>query len=148
MGQPIRKPTAWAAAQRDFRQLYQRNGRSLQRQPARIRWWTNNEALAPERFTALAITAVGTLRRWRSGKGTVEGTYVAVYAPSAAPGARPVVCFAVPNGSFAEPAGSSDAMVVGEVGLNGVCCVELPDGTIIWPSYNPTVPTGRFPGAP
>jgi len=160
--QAIRPPRAWAEAQQAFRLAYRRRSTMLRRQPARIRWWTNRDAVPPERFTALAATSFGQLRRWRSapgsgqdagrgqgqGRARTEGTYVAVYAPSAAPGARPVVCFAARNGSFTEPAGSSDAMVVGEIGLNAVCCIELPDGSTIWPSHNPTVPLGRFPGAP
>jgi hypothetical protein len=146
--QAIRRPTAWAMAQREFRLRYRRDPRSLRREPAIIRWWTNRQAASPQRFTAVASTAVGRLRTWRAGRGTHERTYVAVYAPTADVGAKPVVCFPVANGSFPVAAGSSDAVVVGEIGLHGVCCIELPDGSSVWPVYSPTVPVGRLPGAP
>jgi hypothetical protein len=82
------------------------------------------------------------LHRWRRGRLLAEGTYVAVYAATSRPPARPVIVFPVADNLFKEPEGGCDAVVVGEVGLNAVCCLELPDGTVIWPTYNPVVPTG------
>ena len=145
MVRAIRPPNAWAEAQRAFRLDYQAEPDALPRQRVVVRWWVNG---APTGVGRGAGFLAEILSRWWRGRMVAEGTYVAVYAPTARPPARPVVVFPVADASFAALAGSCDAVVVGEVGLNGVCCVELPDGTVIWPIYNPVVPTGRSVPAP
>jgi hypothetical protein len=144
MVRAIRPPNAWAEAQRAFRLDYEADPDALPRQHVVVRWWVN---AAPGGGSRLGFLAQILSRSWR-GRMVAEGTYVAIYAPTARPPARPVVVFPVADASFEAPAGSGDAVVVGEVGLNGVCCVELPDGTVIWPIYNPVVPTGRSVPAP
>ena len=145
MVRAIRPPNAWPQAQRAFRLDYDATPEALPRQRAVVRWWVNGAPTAGGRVVGFLAEVL--LRSWQ-GRMVAEGTYVAIYAPTARPPARPVVVFPVEDGSFDELAGSCDAVVVGEVGLNGVCCVELPDGNVVWPIYNPVVPTGRSVPAP
>jgi hypothetical protein len=111
------------------------------RQHVLIRWWSNSASLANGGPLGGVITTIG---RWWRGHQADEGTYAAVYAPTVKGPAQPVIVFPVANDAFEEPAGNSEAVVVGEVGLNGVCCLELPDGSTIWPTHNPVVPTSRL----
>jgi hypothetical protein len=134
----MRPAEGWAEAQRAFRAGYSAEPGSLARQPVGVRWWTN-----PALGGAGVLGLGGLLRRWWRGRGVSEGTYVALYAPAPAPEARPVVVFPVADGSIGEPSGSCEGVLVGELGLNGVCCLELGGGVVVWPTYNPVVPTGR-----
>lgn len=150
MVQAIRAPGQWARAQREFREGYEADPEGVVRQDAHIEWWVNQEPAAQRRapgILGLFAGLGGLLGQWWAGRGMSEGGFVAVYAPTTAPGARPVMVFPVseeitlPVG--ANGAGTGPGVVAGEIGLNGCCCVELPDGTVLWPAYNPTVPTIR-----
>jgi len=144
----IRPPTDWPVAQREFRERYTADPSAAHRQDARVRWWANPPPTAGGTIgIAAGLSAV--LGRWSAGRGMSEGTFVAVYAPTTGPGARPVMVFPVSDDPALPPgSGSGDATIAGEVGLNACCCVEIPDGPVLWPSYNPIVPTGRFVPAP
>lgn len=116
------------------------------RQHVHVRWWFNRGAFDHGGGAAGGLAGLTTmLHRWWRGNEVAEGTQVAVYAPTAKPPAQPVIVFPVAPDAFDEPNGSSEAVIIGEVGLNCVCCLELPDGALIWPTYNPVVPTTTRP---
>jgi hypothetical protein len=138
----IRQPNEWPGAQRAFRAGYLSDPDAAIRQQVHVRWWFNRGP-GPS-----LVGFVVSLHRWWRGQEVVEGTQVAVYAPTAKPPARPVIVFPVADDAFDEPAGTSDATIIGEVGLNGVCCLELPDGRLVWPTHNPVVPTSSPAPAP
>lgn len=114
------------------------------RQHVHVRWWFNRGPDFGAGGGGLA-GVVTTLQRWWRGQEVPEGIQVAVYAPTAKPPAQPVIVFPVATDAFDEPDGVSEAVIIGEVGLNGVCCLELPDGALIWPTFNPVVPTTTRP---
>jgi hypothetical protein len=107
-------------------------------------WWVNS----PPRFRGVGVVdmvlnllitlAQFVSRTWR-GRRFAEGTYVAAYEPETMSDGRPLVVFRVADGSLNSLVGSCNAVIVGEVGLNGTCCLELPDGTVVWPIYNPVI---------
>ncbi len=144
MVQAIRSPGKWARAQREFREAYEADPDDVVRQDAHIEWWVDVPPTTPARPGGLLGGLVSGLFRPRGPK---PGGFVAVYAPTTLPGARPVMVFptedeiTLPVG--AEGAGTGPGMVAGEIGLNACCCVELPDGTVLWPAHYPTVPRSR-----
>lgn len=142
MVRAVRPPNAWADAQRAFHGRYLADPDALPHLHVHVRWWVN------DRPAGVVIALAGIVGRWLRGRGFSEGTHIAVYSATARSPARPVIVFPVADGMFDRPAGSCDAVIVGEVGRNGVCCLELPDATVIWPTYNPMVPTGRTVPAP
>jgi hypothetical protein len=146
--QAIRPPGAWPKAQREFRERYDADPSAVPRHDAHVEWWVNMPpALGPPGLLGLVGGLAGVLGRWWAGRGMTEGGFVAVFAPTTLPGARPVMVFPVgedvdlpdaPNGMASGP-----AVVAGEIGLNACCCVELPTGPVLWPAYNPTIPSTR-----
>jgi hypothetical protein len=122
----LRRASEWPEAQRRLREAVSA-GVVLPRRPVHIVWWTAPVLLSDD-----------------------VDLRVAVYDAQPGPGEEPLCVFPVAHPGPLSGAGEGPAVVVGEVGLNAVCGVELPGGSVVWPTYNPE--TGERwaprPGAP
>jgi hypothetical protein len=110
----VRAPNDWPQAQSAFHTAYLRGEEQL-RIPVLIRWWQrgHEDLLSDDR---------------------VE-TWVAVFTPSADQELPPLMAFPVDQ-RLDPPSGETEAVLVGEMGLNAVCGVET-QGRTLWPTYNP-----------
>lgn len=87
---------------------------------------------------------------WTAASASGHGaeTWVAAYPPGGSSSDRPLSVFPIRRGLDGD--GEQAAVLLGDAGMNGACGVELADGTLLWPTYNP-VAEGRWaprPGAP
>lgn len=136
----MRDPDEWPDAQRAFELAYRTDPAGLDRRPVLVRW---REAATESRG--------GLLRRFRPrtqanvvagpGEGWPAGPQVAVWPLDAPAGTPADLVFAVR--SLPSATGEAEGSLVGEHGLNAVCCIELGDGTVLWPAHNPGVPARR-----
>jgi hypothetical protein len=122
----LRRASEWPEAQRRLREAVSA-GAVVPRRPVHIVWWTAPVLLSDD-----------------------VDLRVAVYDARPGPRDGPACVFPVAHPGPLSGAGEGPAVVVGEVGLNAVCGVELPGGSVVWPTYNPE--TGERwaprPGAP
>ena len=83
------------------------------------------------------VFVVHALRRARMRTPLNSAPLVAIWAADAPAGSRAMLVFEVAE--MPSPT-EGDGTLVGECGLNGALCLELGDGTVLWPTYNPRPP--------
>jgi len=123
----IESPGSWPDRQRAFHQEYDRDPESLPRQ--RVVWQIVAAPAAVELLSAL---------NWRD----IDPPVLGVWREHAPLGEPAMLIFEVES----LPAeGQGSGVVVGEAAPNGALCIELPSGLVLWPTYNPRVPTLTSP---
>jgi hypothetical protein len=120
----VRGPNEWPAAQRALHEAID-GGAAMPRRPVRVVWWTAAPLYDPDAW------------------GVKFEAWVAVYEPEGAAGEALMV---LPVADQLDGAGTTPATLLGEVGMNAACAVELADGRTVWPRYNPVV--GRWAPQP
>ena len=152
----LRPPSAWADAQREFHLAYDRDPTGFIRHPVAVRWLTRGE-LDPypepdQIFEGIdrpqargAAPLIGIphvlggfflrlLSAWRLGTVPHDGLEVTVVD---AFGDR--MSFTVdPEIEPLQRKGETLAILVGEIGMNAVACLEI-DGQVLWPTMPPVV---------
>jgi hypothetical protein len=116
----LREPNTWATAQAEFRRAFAARGAEAPRTAVWVEWWRgrrDDRVLREE-----------------------PRTWVAVYDVKDHQQSSPLMVFPI-DADLDPKSGASEGVVVGEVGLNAVCCVEV-GGATVWPTYNP-VPRTR-----
>ena len=136
-----RSPTEWPDAQRSLHEKYALDATSLPR--TRVHWRlydaTAGSRGLQSRGAPLAGIVLGIKALLR--RRTNDAPVIAVW-DNDEPGAVAVLIF-----EFDEwPQGAEgDATLVGECEPNGALCLELADGTVVWPTYNPRRPSNWLP---
>ena len=105
----VRGPNEWPAAQRALHEAIDA-GAAVPRRPVRLVWWPVREYGA--------------------------NAWVAVYEPEG-PAGEALMVF--PVADQLDGNGTTPGTLLGEVGVNAACAVELADGRTVWPRYNPVV---------
>lgn len=148
----LRPPSAWADAQRAFHLAYDADPGSFERQPVAVTWLTRGSLDpmpqpdplwdgAPPRTRGrgssplLGIPHVlgGFLWRllssWRYGVTPDDGLEVTVTRTSDGAG---MTFNLADDPAPSSPQGTSTGVLVGELGMNAVACLEI-DGRVLWP---------------
>lgn len=150
----LRIPSAWADAQRELHAAYDRDPTPFPRQPVQVTWVTRGDldpmpspdpAFDGEPRADVAGGSVligapkalgGFLWRiataWRHGVVPHDGLEVTVIAEDGGS-----MTFTLsPDPAPHRPKGSTDGVLVGELGTNAAACLEV-DGRVLWPTTPP-----------
>lgn len=147
----VANPNDWLGAQARFRQAYRNHPADLPRTP--VHWRLTPASVMDNRLPPwlphIAAIAVILARAWRYAiRAAVRRDrmnaqpQLAVWLPTDEAGGKARLIFECEPSP--EPL-EGDGMLVGELDLNGACCLELEDGSVVWPTYNPRPATFLAP---
>jgi hypothetical protein len=129
----LRSPNDWPAAQRDFHQLY---GLDVWADFARtpVLWQVGQMSSEDPRIGYFPVASADQ-------RVAFQMTFWRLEAPAGSP------CLLMFDGFPVPKADLGTGVLIGEVGVNAVCCLESDDPTdpVVWPTYNPTMPVRRHP---
>jgi hypothetical protein len=126
----------WAEAQREFRAAYVDASATLPRR--RVHWRVTDRGLSWPGGLPVGQMLARVLR----GKSSDGEPVIALWDSAATPGTPADLTLQVDPLPIGD---EGDGEVVGRFEPNGVMCLELADGTTLWPTYNPQQPTRRVP---
>lgn len=149
LGMPVRSarpPARWAAIQERFQAVYDTEAATFEHTEVFLRWWTVRNDRSGSKLRRIGNGIFTSLTKGTAA-GWFDGTYVALFHPEAEPGTSADLVLEVPAGTFPEPEGYGEAILVGEHLANGACALDLDDLGVTFPKAPPMVRRAGVPVA-